>query len=138
METKCKICGNKSKIQDRIIVRKKYNSTLLKCDHCGFVFVDDPTWLPEVYAEPIDPSDTGYVWRNLWARDQVTSILEKNSFNPNSSFLDYGAGFGMFVRLMRDNGFNFLWFDKYCKNLFARGFEAPAIWGKEIELVSAL
>lgn len=27
------------------------------------------------------------------------------------------------MRLMRDEGFNFEWYDKYCENLFAEGFE---------------
>lgn len=38
--------------------------------------------------------------------------------------LDYGAGYGMFVRMMRDYGFNFYWYDKYCENLFAKTFES--------------
>lgn len=29
----------------------------------------------------------------------------------------------MFVRLMRDAGFDFEWFDRYCDNLFAAGHE---------------
>jgi len=39
--------------------------------------------------------------------------------------LDYGGGNGMFVRMMRDRGFDFYWNDKYASNQFAEGFEAP-------------
>jgi len=37
--------------------------------------------------------------------------------------LDYAGGYGVFVRLMRDIGFDFYWQDKYTENLFVRGFE---------------
>jgi hypothetical protein len=131
MTTECKICKHTAKVNQHIVVRHKYNASLYKCDVCGFVFFEDPEWLAEAYAEPIQQSDTGYIARNLWARDHVIRVLEKNEFNPEHQFLDYGAGYGMFVRLRRDCGYNFLWFDKYCGNLFSRGFEAPcALQGK--------
>jgi hypothetical protein len=40
------------------------------------------------------------------------------------SFVDYGGGNGMFVRMMRDRGFDFYWLDKYAINQFAQGFDA--------------
>lgn len=43
--------------------------------------------------------------------------------DTRGQFLDHGAGYGLFVRLMRDLGYDFLWSDQYCQNLFARGFE---------------
>ena len=44
-------------------------------------------------------------------------------FPQAQTFLDSGGGYGIFVRLMRDQGFDFQWYDKYTQNLFARGFE---------------
>ena len=44
--------------------------------------------------------------------------------NEHTPFVDYGGGYGMFVRLMHDLVVNFYWYDKYCENLFANGFEA--------------
>ncbi len=35
-------------------------------------------------------------------------------------FLDYAGGYGLFVRMMRDKGFNYYWNDKYCENLFSK------------------
>jgi len=87
------------------------------------MFLENPHWLTEAYAEPINRSDTGYVWRNLWARDKVRECIERH-LNPAGVFLDYAAGYGLFVRLMRDIGYDFRWSDLYCKNLFCRGFEA--------------
>lgn len=37
--------------------------------------------------------------------------------------MDYAGGYGVFVRMMRDVGFDFYWNDKFTTNLFCRGFE---------------
>jgi len=100
------------------------------------MFVPDPIWLGEAYAEPINPSDTGYVWRNLWARDKIRECIECN-LNADGIFLDYGAGYGLFVRLMRDAGYDFRWSDLHCQNLFVRGFEAPEPLTGPFEAVTA-
>jgi hypothetical protein len=44
-------------------------------------------------------------------------------FPSEARFVDYAGGTGLFVRLMRDLGFDFQWFDPYCVNVHARGFE---------------
>ena len=38
--------------------------------------------------------------------------------------MDFGAGYGLFVRMMRDNGYNFYWYDAYCTNIFASKFSS--------------
>jgi hypothetical protein len=50
--------------------------------------------------------------RNLWHRN-VTTTLIYFLFNTKGQFLDYGVGYGVFVRLMRDIGFDYYWQDKY-------------------------
>lgn len=45
------------------------------------------------------------------------------------------GGYGVLVRLMRDIGFDFYWYDKYTPNLFARGFEHQD--GNKYEAVTA-
>ena len=44
-------------------------------------------------------------------------------FDANSKFLDYGGGYGLFVRLMRDKGFRFFRSDPHCENFFAKHFD---------------
>jgi hypothetical protein len=107
-----------------MLVRRKHIARLMQCTACGFIFAKDPHWLAEAYAEPINRSDTGYVWRNIRCRERVCSLLEASPIDGNGKFLDYAAGYGMFVRLMRDSGYDFRWADAYCQNLFSRGFEA--------------
>ncbi len=43
----------------------------------------------------------------------------------------------MFVRLMRDNGFDFYRSDRQCENLFAKGFEASLDVSPSYELLTA-
>jgi 2-polyprenyl-3-methyl-5-hydroxy-6-metoxy-1,4-benzoquinol methylase len=119
----CKICKSPTLIHGNTIVRKKHETTFFRCSDCGFVFVDEAPWLAEAYADPINLTDTGYVQRNLVCQTRVRMFIEL-FLNPSSVFLDYAAGYGLFVRLMRDQGYDFRWADAYCQNLFARGFES--------------
>ena len=101
------------------------------------MFIPDPIWLGEAYTEPINRSDTGYVSRNLWCRDKVCSLIEASQLDGDGTFLDYAAGYGMFVRLMRDSGYDFRWFDPSCQNLFSQGFEAATPLAGPFEAVTA-
>jgi hypothetical protein len=58
-------------------------------------------------------------------------------FDPAGKFVDYGGGYGLFVRMMRDTGFDFFLYDPLCDNLFARGFTAESTTREQIELVTA-
>jgi hypothetical protein len=53
--------------------------------------------------------------------------------------LDYGGGYGLFVRLMRDKGYNYYRYDKYCENLFAKHFDYDIATGEKhaFDLVTA-
>jgi hypothetical protein len=133
---KCNICGGQTAEYARATVRHKYKAVFQKCSNCGFMFVADPSWLAEAYAEPINRADTGYVARNLWAREQTRQCIE-SQLNPDATFLDYAAGYGLFVRLMRDIGYDFRWADLYCQNLFCRGFEAAVPLTGPYEAVTA-
>jgi hypothetical protein len=83
---------------------------------------ETPYWLDEAYSDAISLSDTGVMVRNNYFA-KVSKVILSMICNKNSKFLDFGGGYGIFTRLMRDNGFDFYWYDKYATNLLARGFE---------------
>ncbi|MEP6487436.1 glycosyltransferase [Microcoleus vaginatus GB2-A3] len=114
----------------------KYDVDYFQCSNCGFVQTEEPYWLEEAYSQPIASSDVGLAFRNL-SFSQITQKLLFNFFNHQSKFLDYGGGYGLFVRLMRDAGFDFYWLDKFCQNIFAQGFESDATANNQFELVTA-
>lgn len=119
---KCKICLSEAKLVKTLTVREIYKAEYFLCDTCGFMFVGNPTWLEEAYQSPINITDTGYVMRNVYL-SRKSLILFTLMFGKDKTYLDYGGGYGMLTRLMRDYGLNFLWDDIYTQNLFAKGFE---------------
>jgi len=118
----CKICDQKTQQIFKAKILNKYEIDYFYCKHCGFLQTEEPYWLEEAYSESINISDTGYIQRNLMLSDIITILLIL-FFDKNGKFLDYAGGYGVFVRMMRDIGFDFYWDDKYTTNLFARGFE---------------
>lgn len=118
----CKICGNKMSEYGHAEILNKYNITYYMCEQCGFIQTEDPYWLGEAYSSAIADSDIGLLSRNIMLSKNISGIIN-GVFNDAKTFLDYGGGYGIFTRIMRDNGFDFEWYDKYCKNLFALGHE---------------
>ena len=51
--------------------------------------------------------------------------------------LDYGGGYGLMVRLLRDAGIEAYWQDPHSPNLFARGFEREKAGCVRFQLVTA-
>jgi len=126
----CKICNKKSNFIFKAKILKKYNVKYFHCQNCGFLQTEDPYWLEEA----INISDTGIMSRNL-SLSQLSTLILFFFFNKNAKFLDFAGGYGIFVRLMRDIGFDFYWYDKFSNNLLARGFEYENEGG--IELITS-
>jgi len=100
------------------------------------VFAANPTWLSEAYKHPIAESDIGLIGRNIRSA-RITRRVLRRLFRNAESFLDFGAGTGMFVRLMRDAGFPFRYCDAYGPNLFAKGFETDITTGARFDFATA-
>jgi hypothetical protein len=120
----CKICGCSSSAGFRALVLNKYDVQYYSCNNCGFIQTESPYWLEEAYSSVIARSDIGLIGRNVKFSNFCSAVIPL-FFNAKSAFLDYGGGNGMFVRMMRDKGFEFYWRDKYAINQFAEGFDAP-------------
>jgi hypothetical protein len=132
----CRICSKTSSKIFRRRILDKHDVDYFQCASCGFIQTEEPYWLKESYLSPINTEDTGIIKRNILLAKRTSTILFF-MFDKKGSFLDYGGGYGLFVRLMRDYGFNFYWSDPFTENLFARGFEYDAAYTKKIELVTS-
>ena len=135
MSTSCRICNQSVEAIFSAVLLQKYSAQFFKCNHCGYVQTERPYWLDHAYQVPINNSDTGMIKRSFWHRN-IAATLIYFLFNNKSKFLDYAGGYGIFVRLMRDVGFDFFWQDKHTENLFARGFEFPESYNFEFELLT--
>ncbi len=120
---RCRICdSNAEPFATSSTILRKYVANYYRCPNCDFIFIADPFWLPEAYSSALAKADTGAIHRNIVTASVTCCVLRL--LRPRSKlFLDFGGGHGVFVRMMRDLGFNFHWSDAFAENLFARGFE---------------
>jgi hypothetical protein len=118
----CKICGGAMIEVFAHQVLRKHNVQYFRCSSCDYLCTEEPYWLSEAYARPINISDTGLVSRNIDISN-VVSVLLHLLFRRDGKYLDFAGGYGLFTRLMRDIGYDFYWSDPYTENLFAVGFE---------------
>jgi 2-polyprenyl-3-methyl-5-hydroxy-6-metoxy-1,4-benzoquinol methylase len=132
----CKICSHNTELFSEGIILEKHKIKYYKCSNCGFIQTEEPYWLNESYSEAINRSDVGYVTRNL-LYSKFTKLIISVFFNSKLKFVDFGSGYGLFVRLMRDYGLDYYWQDKYCENIFAKDFAAGELKEKSYELLTA-
>lgn len=119
MEAKnCPVCGAQFEDLMPVTVRRRHQAQMARCPDCGFISYPEIWWLEEAYERPINPSDIGYVYRNVHFAGILERLLHEKEF-CQKFYLDYGSGYGMFVRLMRDRGYHFHSLDPYCESLFA-------------------
>lgn len=130
----CPICGSTGKQVFQGEIMQKYTIQYYQCGMCGFLYTEKPYWIKEAYEDSITDVDTGMMQRTV-DNVLIANILIQKFFDKKAKFLDYGGGYGIFTRMMRDCGYNWLWYDKYSENLAARGFEYDK--NDKIELISA-
>ena len=109
------------------------NISYFECKNCGYVQTEEPTWLQEAYVSVINTSDTGIMARNLLNVSFVLATLTMIG-SRKSKVVDYAAGYGFLVRLLRDVGANAFWSDPHCENLVAKEFEYAN--DKQVNLVT--
>lgn len=119
---KSKITGGETEFLFKKKVLNKYDVSYYKCLETGFIQTETPFWLDEAYSSAISSLDVGLVRRNISLSHKVARLIY-SEFKTNARFIDYGGGYGLFVRLMRDIGFDFYLQDTYAPNLFAKHFE---------------
>jgi hypothetical protein len=136
MNAVCNICSSTVYPFSTARLLKIYDVTYFKCRNCGFVQTEEPYWLEEAHSRAINLNDVGLVDRNIRLARTSQAVISM-FFKPTAKFIDYGGGYGLFVRLMRDVGYDFYRHDKYCENLFAQYFEADLDEGSEYELLTA-
>lgn len=118
----CRLCGNLCHAEFTTTFLQHYRIACYQCRSCGLLQTEKPYWLDEAYGKAIASLDTGIMVRNLYLM-RIVAILLRVFRICHGVFLDYGAGHGIFTRLMRDHGYDFRWRDPYAENLYAYGFE---------------
>jgi 2-polyprenyl-3-methyl-5-hydroxy-6-metoxy-1,4-benzoquinol methylase len=132
----CKICNSPVVPFYKGNILNKYEVEYFRCNACGFIQTEEPYWLKEAYNDAIADLDIGLLDRNIAFSELVEKLIL--AFYPNSKhYLDYGGGYGLFVRRMRDKGFAFYRDDIYCENIFAKHFDLKDAPVKKFDTVTA-
>ena len=132
----CKICqSTTTKLFEKVILNK-YNTAYHKCTSCDFMQTDEPVWIVEAYSNVITSTDIGLLSRNIYLVKE-TKIIIDSCFPQAKLMLDYAGGYGVYVRLMRDEGYNFYRQDVYCENIFAKTFDVEDLKEKKFDIVTA-
>ena len=120
---KCKICETPTRKLFVGEILLKYQVQFFRCTHCEFIQAEEPYWLKEAYSSAISDLDLGPINRAMSGSGLIEGLILA-FFDFDASFVDWGGGYGVFTRLMRDRGYDFYWRDLYCENLFAKQFVA--------------
>nr|WP_315430171.1 class I SAM-dependent methyltransferase [uncultured Albidiferax sp.] len=115
----CLVCGEASAPLFENQILGRYPVAYFQCQSCGMVHTEHPYWLDEAYGAAISSLDVGMVGRNIFLANKAAQTIAA-VFDPGARFLDYAGGYGLFVRMMRDKGFDFYRQDRYCSNIFAQ------------------
>src|ERR1035437_2818578 len=94
----------------------KYDANYFLDPKSGYIFIHSPFWLDEAYKSAISALDTGLLARNIRNIEAVAKSISQDALNCSRG-VDLGGGTGVFVRGMRDAGFDFYWTDAYADNV---------------------
>ena len=124
----CRICRSLGEQLFELQVLGKYQAEYWQCTNCRFIYIVDPFWLEESFASELNDLDIGSVDRCIVMADFV-EVLIRSLKSPKSRFLDWGGGYGLLSRIMRDRGLDFVSHDIYTRALFV---ESSSISNSEI------
>ena len=121
MSVACIICSSECSRSFIVKIQNKRNADLYSCTNCGFSFYPNQDWIKESFSEELNSLDLGSVGRVLLASDFLGEFIRSEKLS-DANFLDYGGGYGLQTRIMRDRGFNFKNFDPHTQPLISRYF----------------
>ena len=114
----CRLCGAPSSFRFTLTVMNTYEVAYYECSGCRSLQTEQPYWLDQAYAAQDRTVDIGRAQRNVLYSVLCAYILEHLGVRNEDPCLDWGAAEGLYGRLMRDRGFNFFCYDKYCRPLY--------------------
>lgn len=121
-ETECRLCGAVARSVGTLQILGTREVTFFVCPACELLATELPTWLAEAYAKAMTALDTGAVARNQTSARLTELVARLAGISAAAPALDFGGGHGVFVRMMRDRGFDMRWYDAFAENLYAAGF----------------
>jgi len=118
----CAVCSGNTKFLFSFQVRGEHLASLQECLTCRFTFIANPHWLAESFSSELNDLDIGSVDRCLIIADFVEVLIRFQKWSK-LRFLDWGGGYGLLARIMRDRGLDFGSHDIHTRPLFVEQSE---------------
>jgi len=115
----CPICRSEVAHFSTITIRGNISGEYKICKNCKFIYAQDPKWLEESFTDSLNSLDIGSVDRCNIVADFV-EVLLKSLKVDNPKVLDWGGGYGLLTRILRDRGVSCFHYDPYVDPLFAK------------------
>ena len=116
--SKCPICHSQVRDFSQLLIRGKFEGRYLKCTSCNFIHAENPNWLEGSFTDVLNNLDIGSVDRCNIVADFV-EVLANSLKVDNPKVLDWGGGYGLLTRILRDRGVRCTHYDPYTEPLFA-------------------
>ena len=136
MSSTCRLCGAATTNRFKKTILGKHLVEFQECTECDSMQTEEPFWLDESYADgrrylDINAASRALIWQRL-----IYGLHRAFEMKSDARLLDWGAGDGLLVRLLRDIGIDARYNDPLAVNQYANGFEAD-FDDKPFEIVSA-
>lgn len=128
----CPVCGaGPLAFKFSHVVLGQRNADYCECEACGSLVVPNSDWLTDAYdGERVDP-DTGTAQRSIICSLFIRAMRVVGLVPRAGRVLDFGAGNGLLVRLLRDQGFDAWGFDKHTTMAVCRNWQLDAMEADE-------
>jgi hypothetical protein len=117
----CRACRAELRPHQSVAVRGK-PADLFACPSCGLYEFPEPSWLDDAYADPVADIDVGLVQRCQVVAHVVETVVRAKHLQDRP-LLDFGGGYGLLTRLVRNSGLRMVHHDPMAPNLFAQGLQ---------------
>jgi hypothetical protein len=105
-------------------VRERLRVAYFECTNCKSLQTEKPYWLQEAYSDSRRPFDVFAATRSQRWQQKLFCFRRLVGIPSDAPWLDWGAGDGLLVRLLRDVGINAYHYEPHGSNVYAVGFEA--------------
>ena len=114
----CPICHTESTHFSTLAIRDGITGEYYSCNSCKFIYAENPNWLEGSFTDALNSLDIGSVDRCNIVADFV-EVLANSLKVDNPKVLDWGGGYGLLTRILRDRGIRCAHYDPYTEPLFA-------------------
>jgi hypothetical protein len=134
---KCRLCNSKAVPLFEKLILGRHRVQYFRCESCGSQQTAKPTWLNEAYSIPGLHIDVGAPTRTLKNWFAAATLLDELDIPLSAKGIDFGAGPGLFTRLMRSVGRNFYANDKFMTPMFSNYFVVDNIPKENPDVITA-